>query len=128
MSRLFNGRPFRTNFDYYGELQEPAIRFGKTLKGVSKNTNETLKSLGRAAIDNRFTTKVENEYRANDDLTGLFALIHSMGVMKEAAYEAFGMGTGEALPRSKKALELFESLTEQSQNTTNKSKRFQKID
>ena len=49
-----------------------------------------------------------------------------MGVMKEAAYEAFGMGSGEALPRSKKALELFENLTDQSQNTANTAKRFQK--
>ena len=128
MSRLFNGRPFRTNFDYYGELQEPAIKFGKTLSGISKDSSQTLKTLGRAAIDKRFATKIENEYRANDDLTSLFALIHSMGVMKEAAYEVFGMGSGDALPRSKKALELFENLTEESQNTANTAKRFQKRD
>lgn len=122
MSRLFNGRPFGTNFDYYGELQEPAIRFGKTLSGISKDTSQTLKTLGRAAIDSRFAHKIENEYRSKDKLLELFALIHSMGVIKEATYEVFGMGLGNALPRSKNALELFERLTDESQNSSKKFK------
>lgn len=132
MSRLFNRRPFRTNFDYYGELQEPAILFGKTLKGISKDTSKTLKTLSRAALDDNFTKKIENEYRSKNALDDLFVLIHSMGVIKEASYEVFGMGTTNAISKSKHALDLIEKLTESSRITRitdqqRKQKRFIKI-
>ena len=110
-SRLFDGEPFRANFDYYGELQEPAIKFGKTLRGISKNEKETLKTLGRAAIDNDFAKKIENEFKAKDQIADLFALIHSMGIIKDASYEVFGMGSGNAIPRSKNARKLIDQLT-----------------
>lgn len=129
-SSLFDGGIFKTNFDYYGELHEPAIRFGKTLRGISRNPKETLKTLGRAAIDDRFTKKIENEYRSKGSLLDLFALIHSMGVIKEATYEVFGMGLGNALPRSKQSLELLIKLTDkhESSKQLDLKKQFKKIE
>lgn len=111
-SRVFNGEPFRTNFDYYGELQEPAIKFGKTLKYISKSDKEVLKQLGRAALDDRFMAKIISEYQSRDGLVDLYALIHSMGVIKDASYEAFGMGNIKgSLAKSKNALTLINRLT-----------------
>ena len=34
--RLFNGERYRTNFDFYGELQKPATMFARTLRGIGK--------------------------------------------------------------------------------------------
>ena len=110
-SRLFGGTPFRSNYDYYGELQEPAIKFGQTLKHISKDEKTTLHQLARAAIDPRFASKIEKEYRANDKIIDLYALLHSMGTIKEATYEIFGMSEANALPKSKNALKLINDLT-----------------
>lgn len=108
---LFNKKPFKTNYDYYGEFQELAIKFGKTLRNITKDDSKVLKQLGQTAIDNDFVKKIEYEYRSNNNLIDLFALIHAMGTIKEAAYEVFGMGTRNTILKSARALETFNSIT-----------------
>ena len=49
---LFNGQAYKSNFDYYGELQAPATMFERTLRGIGKEDNDTkaLKLLSKRAL------------------------------------------------------------------------------
>ena len=119
-SRLFDGEIFSTNFDYYGELQTPAIMFAKSLKNISKDDRYAMKQISKAAIDRRFSKKIENEFRSTDRIVDLYAILHAMGMIKEASYEVFGMSGNKALSKSKRALSLLKSLTSQTATTAKK--------
>ena len=110
-SKLFNGSPFKSNFSYYGELQEPAIMFGKTLRNIGKKESDIMRQLGKAAIDPKFAIKIEKEFRENNRLDDLYALLHSMGTIKEATYEVYGMSEKNTIPNTENALKVINALT-----------------
>ena len=110
--RLFDGDTYKTNFDFYGELQNPAIMFARTLRGIGKleNDNEALKVLSERAINPDFFNKIIDEYTKDDQLENLFPMIQYMGVIKNASYYMFG-GDDDVtyLLLSKRALDNFKN-------------------
>ena len=42
---IYGGEKYKSNFDFYGELQEPAIIFARTLRGIGKLDNDNEVSL-----------------------------------------------------------------------------------
>ena len=94
-SRLFDGNAFRSNFDYYKELQEPAITFSKTLRGSGgkrASDDDAMRILSVRTLDSEFVDKVFYEYEKDGHLSDLYKLLAYLGVIKNASYAAFGMG------------------------------------
>ena len=110
-SRLFNGQIFKTNFDYYGEFQGITKKFGKGLYKRCAD-KDILKELSKAALDTDFMDRIVKIYKNNNNILDLYGLLHSMGIIKEASYEAFGMGTKGSIEKSGPALELINLITE----------------
>ena len=106
-SRLFSWQPFKTNFDYYGELQEPAISFSRTLRGIGKidNDEEALESLDQRALREDFADKIFEEYELDGQNINLYKLLIRLGKIKNAAYEVFSSGPEIYIPQSLQALE-----------------------
>ena len=63
--RMFNSEAYRSNFDYYGELQEPAIMFARTLRGIGKENDDAkvLDMLSQRALLPNFLDKWQLLYR-----------------------------------------------------------------
>lgn len=89
---LFDGEPYSSNFDYYGELEEPAIDFGMTLRGIgnSNNPQDIMHRLSIRTLDKDFVQKIFYEYYVDGHLDELYFLLAYMGVIKRASYAKFG--------------------------------------
>lgn len=106
--KLFNGDTYKANFDFYGELQEPAIMFARTLRGIGKleNDNMALRVLSERAISPDFFNKIVDEYTKDSQLENLIPLVQNMGIIKNASYCMFGYESDNSdLSRSKEALD-----------------------
>ena len=59
---LFNGETYKWNFDYYGELQEPATMFARTLRGIGKENDDirALDMLSERAMSPNFFNNILN--------------------------------------------------------------------
>lgn len=92
---IFGREPYQANFDFYGELQTPAVKFGRILRGVGKSSqspdSEILHDLAKRAISKDFAREVEQEFKADGCKLDLFQLLHYMGIVKDASYGMFGM-------------------------------------
>ena len=99
---LFDGSSYRTNYDFYGELQEISIMFSKTLRGIGKlnDGSEALKELSTRAFDSKFISNIIDEYRNDGHINDLVELLYYMGVVKNASYAMFGLGEMEDVYRS----------------------------
>ena len=102
---LFGGEAYLSNFDFYGELQEPAIIFGKTLRGIGKvsNDQDALHLLSAITLDKRFVEKLFYEYENDGHLNDLYFILTYMGVIKNASYAMFGYGDRSYIEMSKQA-------------------------
>ena len=111
-SRLFDGTPFETNFDYYGEYQEPAISFARTLRGIGKinNREEAMEKLDVRALKEDFAESVFNEYRLDGQITNLHKLLKSLGIIKNAGYAVFNYAPIKYLHESATALKEYNEL------------------
>ena len=105
-SSLFDGEEFLTNFDYYGELQGPAILFGKTLRGIgnSKTDEEALSRLSSRTLSSRFVDDVFFEYKKDGHYEDLKFLLVCLGIIKKASYAQFGYSDAQYIKRSSSAL------------------------
>ena len=106
--QLFKGEAYQTNYDFYGELQMPAIMFGRTLRGIGKiqNDEEALRTLCDRATSPNFAKKIIEEYTRNGQLGNLFPMVENMGIIKKASYYMFGGDNDvRALNDSKLALD-----------------------
>lgn len=110
--RIFSNTPYKTNFDYYGELQSPALDFARTLRGLGYIDNDSvaLKSFSDRALNPNFATNIINEYTTDGQAANLYTLLQYMGNIKNASYALFGMGDPNSLTISKANLERFNSL------------------
>lgn len=109
-SRLFDGQNYFSNFDFYGELYEPAVHFSKTLKGIKKlSDREAIKELSIKSLDHSFANNIFDEYKNNPEY--FYLLFEKLGIIKNAMYESFGIGNIRYLPQSKQAKEQIEMLT-----------------
>jgi len=112
-SRLFGGEIYKTNFDYYGELQEPAIMFARTLRGIGKVNDDTkvLDMLSERAMFPDFFDNILNEYSRDGQMVNLIKEAQYMGVLKKAAYAKFGQDDRKYLGESKVNLNRLKDLT-----------------
>ena len=106
---MFGGVGYKTNFDFYGELQEVAIVFGRTLRGIGKYKEDSsvMFDLCNRAIGDSFMDEVFEEYERDGHINDLYLMLTSMGVIKNASYANFGYGDKVYLNESKKALKEF---------------------
>lgn len=110
--RLFDGEPYSSNFDYYGELEEPAIAFGKTLRGIgsSKTSQDIIHRLSIRTLDKEFVRKIFYEYQVDGHLDELYLLLAYMGIIKRASYAKFGYDDPYYISISKRARDELETM------------------
>lgn len=110
---LFNREIYTSNYDFYGELQEPAIMFSKTLRGIGSIQNDdlALRSLSDRALDSNFADDIFYEYEVDGHITDLFELLEEMGTIKCASYATFGMDDASYISESKAAKDRVRELT-----------------
>ena len=111
-TQLFDGAPFETNFDYYGEFQVPTISFAKTLRGIGKLSNDELvmEEFDRRTLSDEFSSRIFEEYIRDGQIENLYYMLKRLGVIKNAAYEAFGYGKPMYLQQSLLALNEYNRL------------------
>lgn len=112
-ARLFDGEAYQANFDFYGELQTPAIMFGRTLRGIGKigNDKDALGELCNRATNPNFAKRIIEEYTRDGQLQNLVPMVGYMGIIKNASYCMFGGNNDDRyLNLSKTALDGFKNL------------------
>lgn len=109
---IFSGKSYTSNFDYYCELQSPAVAFARTLSGIESNYNDatTLNKLSNRALNPNFATNIFNEFNADGQESNLHLLLQYMGTLKHASYALFGMGDTTYLANSARNLNNFYQL------------------
>lgn len=106
--KIYNGEAFKSNFDYYKELEEPAILFARTLRGISpsKNTpdSEIMSSLAKRSFDKNFVWDIVKEYQETPQLEqDFYNTLICLGRIKDASYGVFGMANlPDSTPLSQK--------------------------
>ncbi len=110
---LFNGEVFHSNYDFYAELQEPAIMFARTLRGIGKEHNDmlSLNLLSERALNPNFLNSIIDEYTKDNQMPAFFQIVQSMGLLKRASYANFGYENATYLQNSKKYLDYFKKIT-----------------
>ncbi len=112
---LFNGETYKSNFDYYGELQEPATMFARTLRGIGKENDDirALDMLSERAISSNFFNNILNEYSRDGQMPSFIQEVQYMGLLKRASYANFGYEDVSYLRNSKTYLDRLRNLTTQ---------------
>lgn len=110
--KLFNGKGYLSNFDYYGEMQEPAIMFARTLRGIGKVNDDTraLDMLSKRAQSPDFFDRVLYEYTRDNQMESLKKELLLLGTLKEASYAQFGRGDKTHLAKSEENLREFKKV------------------
>lgn len=113
--RMFNSEAYRSNFDYYGELQEPAIMFARTLRGIGKENDDAkvLDMLSQRALLPNFLNNILSEYSKDGQMAAFVQEMKYMGLLKRASYANFGYGDTSYLGNSKTYLDKLRSITGQ---------------
>ena len=109
---LFDGKPHKTNFDYYGEFQVPTIDFARTLRGIGKleDIDLVMKEFGIRALKEDFSKKIFEEYTTDGQISNLYYLLKRLGIIKNAAYAAFGYSDPRYINQSSRALAEYNQL------------------
>ena len=109
---LYNGKSYRSNFDFYSELQEPATIFARTLRGIGKIDDESgaLNMLSKRAIRPDFVDAIFKEYKEDGQIDNLYRELANMGVIKNASYARFGCAPQSNLDMSVGALEKLKNI------------------
>lgn len=112
---LFNGETYKSNFDYYGELQEPATMFARTLRGIGKENDDirALDMLSERAMASNFFNNILNEYSRDGQMPSFIQEVQYMGLLKRASYANFGYEDVSYLRNSKTYLDRLRNLTTQ---------------
>ena len=112
---LFNGETYKSNFDYYGELQEPATMFARTLRGIGKENDDirALDMLSERAMSSNFFNNILNEYSRDGQMPSFTQEVQYMGLLKRASYANFGYEDVSYLRNSKTYLDRLRNLTTQ---------------
>ncbi len=112
VTALFDGKPHKTNFDYYGEFQVPTIDFARTLRGIGKleDIDLVMKEFGIRALKEDFSKKIFEEYTTDGQISNLYYLLKRLGIIKNAAYAAFGYGDSGHINQSSLALAEYNQL------------------
>ena len=102
-------------YGYYGELQEPATMFAKTLRGIGKEHDDViaLNILSERALSPNFFNTVLNEYSRDGQMAAFIKEVQYMGLLKRASYANFGYEDVSYLRNSKTYLERLKNITTQ---------------
>lgn len=105
-SSMYNGEVYRSNFDFYGELQEPATLFAKTLRGIGDQDNDdvALDFLSLRALKKDFANSIFYEYFRDGHESDLYYLMTYLGVIKKASYATFGYEDKKYINASESAM------------------------
>lgn len=116
--RLFNGEVYKSNFDYYGELQEPSIMFARTLSvpDEARRDTESLDMLSERAMYPDFFDYVLDEQSRFGQVHNFIKAAQYMGGLKRASYANFGKGDVRYLHNSKRFLVELKNLTSKMRN------------
>lgn len=111
-NRLFGGQPYRSNFDFYGELEEPTIMFARTLRGLGKEKDDmkVLNTLSKWALSDSFYNDIIDEYLHDNQIQSLIDELKLMGCLKRASYANFGYDEVDYLINSKYYLNQFKDI------------------
>ena len=103
---LYSGAPFKSNFDFYGNLQEPATLFSKTLRGIGyiSNDDDALDKLSLRAMNSQFLNNIFYEYKRDGQEENLYYLMSFLGIIKRASYATFGYDDKKYIDSSLDAL------------------------
>ena len=93
---IFNHNPYITNYAIYGELQEFAIHFARSLNCFGVNPtdsdDEALLKLARRTFDKDFIQIIKKEILANPKKQDEFIIMLAcMGKIKAATYQVLGL-------------------------------------
>lgn len=113
--RMFDSEAYKSNFDYYGELQEPATMFARTLRGIGKEIDDltALDMLSKRALSPTFFNNILNEYAKDRQMPAFIQEVQYMGLLKRASYANFGYEDVSYLHNSKTYLERLRNVTTQ---------------
>lgn len=112
---LFDGQPYQSNFDFYGELQEPATMFARTLRGIGKENDDirALDMLSERAMSPKFFNIILNEYSRDGQMPAFIQEAQYMGLLKRVSYANFGYDDNLYLRNSKTYLDNLRNITSQ---------------
>ena len=106
-----NSKPitFNTNFDYYGELQEPAILFARLVcrdcQGYSDE--KILNELSKRALSATFISDIIAYFESIGKKEDFIELIYYMGLLKRGSYAKFSQDDKKYLENFYKNLQEF---------------------
>ena len=97
---IFNYQPYKTNFNLYGEFQEPVARFARTLNFLhcspQDSDDEVLTKLARQAFCGDLLDRIQMELEMKPDKMDNFViLLASLGRIKRSTYEKVGLTPGD---------------------------------
>lgn len=113
--RMFNSEPYKSNFDYYSELQEPATMFARMLRGIGKQNDDgrALNRLSERALSPNFFNNILNEYTKDRQMPSFIKEVQYMGLLKRASYANFGYEDISYLQNSMSYLQRLRDVTTQ---------------
>ncbi len=93
---IFEYQPYLTNFNLYGEFQEVAIAFAKTLSFLNITTKDSdeviLQKLVKASFQNNFISLIKQEFINEGCRFDYFIMMLAiMGKMKSSTYQFVGL-------------------------------------
>ena len=93
---IFKHNPYLTNYALYGELQEFAIKFARSLDFVNASSHDTdqdvLTKLARRSFDSNFIKRIKSEIENNPDKKdNLIIMLACMGSIKAATYKILNL-------------------------------------
>lgn len=109
---LFNGTCYKTNFDWYGELQAPATMSARILRGIGKEEDDgkALKMLATRALQSDFFDEILKEYEHDKQMGNFIKELQYMGLLKNASYAIFGQADVSHLKYSSQYLTGFQDI------------------
>ena len=96
---------YYANYDFYGNLKEPATLFSKTLRGIGKydDNNIALRLLSKRALSKNFINDIVYEYTRDGHIDELYFLMSYLGIIKKASYATFGYDNPKYIKEAPKA-------------------------
>ena len=127
---IYDGETFITNFDSYGELQEPAIMFARTLDDICdiKDDEDALRTFSTRALSPDFLNNIISEYRNNYSFDDYYKVISLLSPIK-SGYDAKMYGTASKktsldMKKARDSLKVYTSCYDGSSDSINDIKTY----
>ena len=120
---VFNYQPYSTNYVFYGELQDIAIRFARTLSFLNierqDSDDDVLMKLIQASFSPNFIQMIRQELISfPNKLDSFVVLLGCMGRIREATYHVLGLSADQKPLDVTAYLDCFERYSKQTSDTT----------